>query len=206
MSWKAWFGPALALLSISGVAVAQQNTGSFGAPSTLSPRIEKLLSDFKASPELILEQNPNGGGALAAAIRDIMVADKGQLDAILQLVSKATAAQQEAIGSGLGLARLLYVRDPDTSNLIQSRVVELANRNLLAGFVVFGGGGVAAIGTGGVIPGAPVTTSGPVGNIGDSPGGSGSQGRGGGGGGGESGGGGSGLSARNAASGSSVSP
>jgi hypothetical protein len=135
---------------------------------SVSPRAARALDEFKVNPGGLMARNPDGGGALAAEIRDILLADKAQLAAILSIVPQGTAAQQEALGSGLGLARLLYIRDPEFTSEIQKRVVELDNRNVLTGFSIFGGGGVAAL-TGSVPPAAPAPVLGPVGPVASAP-------------------------------------
>ncbi|PTM41728.1 hypothetical protein [Bosea sp. 124] len=139
-----------------------------GALISVNQRAQHLLEEFKINPAGPISRNPNGGGALAAEIRDVLLADKTQLSGILSLVPLGTAAQQEALGSGLGLARLLYIRDAEFTSEVQTRVVELDNRNVLAGYSVFGGGGLAAL-SGGVPPAAPALVLGPVGPVASAP-------------------------------------
>ena len=154
----------------SGNAGAQAPPANGDVLINVSPRALKLLEDFKLNPAgLIVERNPPVGGALAFDIRDILVADKGQLSNILALVPQATAAQQEVLGSGLGLARLLYLRDPEFASDIQTRVVALNNLNVLRGFSIFGGGGVAALFGGSIPPAAVPLVLGPVGSIASAP-------------------------------------
>jgi hypothetical protein len=197
--------------SIAQQPVPQPNTQQTAAvgplSQPLSPRIEKLLTEFRLTPQVILDRNPDGGGALTAMVRDILVGDKTLLEAILALIPKATAAQQEAIGSGLGLVRVLYVRDPDFATAIQTRVVELANKNVLSGYSLFGGAGVAAIG--GTTSTAPAqnVVSGPVGTVANGAPASNSQGKAGSSSdGGSTGASPSGISARSTAGSNSVSP
>jgi hypothetical protein len=172
---------AVLAVPVFDVALAQTSTASTNALINASPRALQLLDEFKLNPAGPISRNPNGGGALAAEIRDILVADKTQLGAILAIVPQGTAAQQEALGSGLGLARLLYIRDAEFTSEIQTRVVELDNKNVLTGFSIFGGGGVAAL-FGNAPPAAPALVLGPVGPVASAPAAN-SQGRGGGGGG-----------------------
>lgn len=153
----------------SGNAGAQAPPANGGVLVNVSTRALKLLEDFKLNPAGPFSRNPTGGGALAAELRDILVADKGQLSNILALVPQATAAQQEALGSGLGLARLLYVRDAEFASDVQTRVVALDNRNVLTGFSIFGGGSVAALFGGTIPPAAAPLVLGPVGSIASAP-------------------------------------
>lgn len=201
ISWLGRLALTAAVLVVSAfeIAVAQSSAGAANALISASPRAVQLLDQFRLNSAGPISRNPDGGGALAAEIRDILVADKTQLSAILAIVPQGTAAQQEALGSGLGLARLLYIRDAEFASEIQTRVVELDNRNVLVGFSVFGGGGVAAL-SASVPPAAPAVVLGPVGPVASAPAAN-SQGRAGGGGGsggdvGSGGGGGAGLSSR----------
>ena len=189
----------------SGNAGAQAPPANGGVLINVSPRALKFLEDFKLNPAGPISRNPTGGGALAAEIRDILVADKGQLSNILALVPQGTRAQQEALGSGLGLARLLYVRDAEFASDIQTRVVALNNPNVLTGFSVFGGGGVAALFSGSIPPAAAPLALGPVGSIASAPGAN-SNGRGGGGAGGDEGGGAGGGSPISSLQANSTSP
>jgi hypothetical protein len=153
----------------SGNAGAQAPPANGGVLINVSPRALKLLEDFKLNPAGLISRNPPVGGALAFDIRDILVADKGQLSNILALVPQATAAQQEVLGTGLGLARLLYVRDPEFASDIQTQIVALNNLNVLRGFSIFGGGGVAALFGGSIPPAAAPLVLGPVGSIASAP-------------------------------------
>lgn len=206
---------AFVVLAAFGFAVLVEPTiasaqalGTGGVLVNVSQRAQRLLEDFQVNPAGPISRNPNGGGALAAEIRDVLVADKNQLSRILSLVPQATAAQQEALGSGIGLARLLYIRDAAFTSEVQTRVVELDNRNVLAGYSIFGGGGVAAL-FGGAPPAAAPLVLGPVGSVASAPAAN-SQGRGGAGGStSDSEGGGSGtasISPRAAAAGLAVTP
>ena len=187
-----------------GPVAAQTPPLNGGAVINVSARALKLLDDFKVNPGGPLLRNQNGGGALAAEIRDLLLADKGQLSNILALVPQSTAEQQEALGSGLGFARLLYAREAEFASEIQTRVVALDNRNVLTGFAAFGGGGVAALFGAGAAPGVAPLVLGPVGSIASAPASS-SQGRGGSGAGAGDGDGGAGGSSRLGLQSSSVS-
>lgn len=168
---KCFLFPVLVLSSAFAAdnTFAQVQAPTSNAPLiNVNPRAQRLLEDFKINPAGPISRNPNGGGALAAEVRDLLVADKTQLGTILSLVPQGTAAQQEALGSGLGLARLLYIRDAEFTSEIQTRVVELDNRNVLTGYSIFGGGGVAAL-AGAVPAAAPALVLGPVGSVASAP-------------------------------------
>lgn len=124
-------------------------SGTRGPIISPGPRAFRALEMFVANSTGLLERFPEGGGALAAQVRDILLADKGQFDAVMALIPLATAAQQQSIGSGLGLTRLLYSFDAEFASLMQTRVVELNNRELLTGFAAFGGNPLGALGGGG---------------------------------------------------------
>ena len=69
------------------------------------------VDQFIANPAQALQNFPNGGAQLISLIRDVAVAHPEALNAIIALLKNASADQQSAIGSGLGQAAQIVVRD-----------------------------------------------------------------------------------------------
>lgn len=152
-----------------------------GEPAQLSPQ---EVSQFLANPASLLANNPEGGGRLVSAIRDLLLSDPTTLPAIISLLADANAAQQAALGTGLGqAAQASATADPNFANQIQQAVAASGVQVAIAAFsVATGNSQTASSGGGGGGVGGPVNGSPP----GRGGGGGGSSG---GGGGGQSGGG-----------------
>jgi hypothetical protein len=181
------------------------------SPAGAAQLTAQQVSQFLANPSALLTANPNGGGRLVREIRDLILSDPATLPAIIALLTNASAAQQTAIGSGLGqAAQALASTNPDLANQIQTALaasgvpLAIASYSAVTGNVQIGSTGGAGGGAGGgsgPTSGGPPTGGGGGGGTTGSTGGGGSAGGSGltGGGGGVSGGGGS-------TSSSSVSP
>ena len=98
----------------------------------LSPQ---QVSQFLANPSAILTANPNGGGKLVAIIRDLMISDPAVLKTIISLLTNANAAQQTAIGSGLGqAAQAMVTTNPDLANEIQLALAASGDQLAIASY------------------------------------------------------------------------
>jgi hypothetical protein len=62
------------------------------------------VNQFLANPTQVMAQYPNGGPELISLIRDVAVAHPEALATLTSLLSAGNAAQQGAVGSGLGQA------------------------------------------------------------------------------------------------------
>jgi hypothetical protein len=105
------------------------------SPAAAAQLTSQQVSQFLADPSVILKANPNGGGKLVSAIRDLMMSDaclpspvapqlascEQVLKAIIALLANANEAQQMAIGSGLGqAAQSMVTTNPTLANDIQT--------------------------------------------------------------------------------------
>jgi hypothetical protein len=150
-----------------------------GAQPVLSA---EAVAGFKSSPQLLLTQNPVGGGAMIARIRDLLLADSTSLSAILGLLPSANNDQKSAIAAGLAQAARLWVRgDPAVAQQIQQGVAETKDPPFILAYTTAAGD--QAIGATGA--GAAGSSGGPGGQTaglgGGSPGSGGAEGIGGGG-------------------------
>ncbi|WP_188311952.1 hypothetical protein [Salinarimonas soli] len=118
------------------------------------------------APDQLLSRFPEGGGGLVSEVRNLVATNPANLDAIVALAARGTAAQKRAIGAGLGQAAGICARpDPDTARRIQEATVRLDDREILLAFqavtgdrqtAAAGGRGGGAGGNGGGIGGGGV--------------------------------------------------
>jgi hypothetical protein len=113
----------LALRAV-GIAAAVVWIGVQGLGSVaVAQATSQEVAQFLANPSALLTSNPNGGGTLVSAIRNLVLADPSTLNSIISLLSTASSAQQTAIGSGLGQAAQALVRtNPTVATQIQDAV------------------------------------------------------------------------------------
>jgi hypothetical protein len=138
-----------------------QSLGSVAYAATLSPQ---QISQFLANPGAALTQNPNGGAQLVSYVRDLVLADPATLNVLMTLLTNANAAQQSAIGTGLGQAAQALVRtSPDLANQIQTALAASGVQTAIAAYSVVTGN-VAIAATGGGAGGGGGGVGGPVGN------------------------------------------
>ena len=79
-------------------------TGDFAFAACLAQIDQPVIGKFLADPARILKDNPNGGPAMIAALRDLAVANPGTLQPIIGLLPSANAAQKAAVGTAFGQA------------------------------------------------------------------------------------------------------
>lgn len=144
---RLWVLQRLLAVMIASFAIATMVVAPATAQTAPSQTVAQLL-----------QQNPNGGQQLIAAIRDLAVSDHSALDAIINALATANSDQQTAIGTGLAQAANATVgTDPAYANTIAQRVTQSGSQfasNAYAGasqvaIGATGGGGGAAGGGGG---------------------------------------------------------
>jgi hypothetical protein len=67
------------------------------------------VNQFLANPAQVMAQYPNGGAELISLIRDVAVSHPEALATLTSLLSAGNAAQQGAVGSGLGQAYIIVL-------------------------------------------------------------------------------------------------
>jgi hypothetical protein len=113
----------------------------------------QTVQQFLADPSALLTQFPNGGAQMIAEIRDFAASSPEALAAIVNLLSTASADQATAIGTGLGQAALIVVKNNQAyATQIQTAVVATHNISAVVAFSTVVGGDIqlaAAAGIGG---------------------------------------------------------
>ena len=144
-------GPQLALLALLSFAGFAQPAFSQTQTGTSQAATAQAVASFKASPELLLAQFPNGGPELITRARELAVGDPTALDPLVALLAKATVDQKKAIAAGLGQARLIVFRsNREYSDLIARGIAETRDLDGVASFAAAAGDtGTAATGAAG---------------------------------------------------------
>lgn len=124
---------------------------AFPSLATAQSDKDKAINQFLADPGKALQQYPKGGAQLISLIRDVAVGHPEALNSIIALLKDANADQQSAIGSGLGQAAQLVLRNnPNYANQIQQAVAAAGSDNASTAFAsVTGNVNIAATGGGG---------------------------------------------------------
>jgi|SRR5690349_17808373 hypothetical protein len=105
---------------------------------------------FLANPSQALASNPDGGAKLISFIRDVAVADPTALAAIINLLGSASAAQQSAIGAGLGQAvQMISNTNQDYAVQIQTAVAASDFQAAKTAFAATTGNTIVSTGGGG---------------------------------------------------------
>jgi hypothetical protein len=132
----------LALTAPAGIAMAQGPNGQTQ---------QQAVTNFKANPEQLLTQNPNGGVELTSRARDLALADPTLLDPIIALLAHATKEQKQAIAAGLAQAARIVVRSNQPyATRIQQAIADTKDLDAVMAFAAASGDtGTAATGAGG---------------------------------------------------------
>ncbi|WP_158268041.1 hypothetical protein [Bradyrhizobium sp. MOS002] len=110
------------------------------------------ISDFKANPNQLLGQFPNGGAALRKQITDLVSSDKDTLAQIIALAKTANEDQRKAIAQGLADVAKAYAtaNDPAFGGEVQRSVVQAGLPEFAKAYAEAAGDtGTAAAGGGG---------------------------------------------------------
>ncbi|MBB4365092.1 hypothetical protein GGD65_006156 [Bradyrhizobium sp. CIR18] len=127
-----------------------------------------VISDFKASPNSLLQQYPTGGPQLISRVRDLGASDPTTLPGLIALLKDpaTTTDQMRAIVAGLAqVARMAAQQDQAFANEIQTAIAGTGNPDVIAAYqaatgdvaIAATGGGAGGGGSGG---GGPTGTSG----------------------------------------------
>jgi hypothetical protein len=147
------------LLSASiGLTVVQGAVAACYGPAQQLPA--QTVADFLKDPGQMLSAagNGDGGAAVVTAIRDLAASNPTTLPAIIALLGSANAAQQAAIGTGLGqAAAACAVPDPTYAASIQQQLAASTSEAAKTAYAAATGnkpiGSVAGGGTGGGVSG-----------------------------------------------------
>jgi hypothetical protein len=113
----------LVLRSLMSLITAGYVLAQLGGSLAVAALTQQQVTQFLNNPSAILTANPQGGGKLISAIRDLMLADPTALQTVIGLLANANAAQQQAIGMGLGqAAKVLTSTNPAAAAEIQKAV------------------------------------------------------------------------------------
>lgn len=111
------------LRSLMSLAAAGYVLAQLGGSPAVAALTQQQVNQFLNNPSAILTANSQGGVKLTTAIRDLMLADPTALQTVIGLLANANAAQQEAIGMGLGqAAQVLATTNPTAAAAIQTAV------------------------------------------------------------------------------------
>ncbi|MDF0516814.1 hypothetical protein P0R31_06175 [Bradyrhizobium yuanmingense] len=124
-----------------------------------------VISEFKASPNSLLQQYPTGGPQLISRVRDLGASDPTTLPGLIALLKDpaTTKDQMNAIVAGLALvARMAAQQDQAYANEIQTAIAGTGNPDLIAAYqAAIGDVAIAAAGGAG---GGGSGGGGPTGN------------------------------------------
>jgi hypothetical protein len=90
----------------------------------------KTVAEFTADPARLLQKFPNGGADMIATVRDLAASNPTTLGLFKTLLVSANKEQASAIGTGLGQAALVCIKDDQPyATEIQQMVVDSANND-----------------------------------------------------------------------------
>jgi len=132
------------------LAAASLSTPSDAACISAAAAVPAAAVDgARANPAGLLARFPNGEGALASEIRNLVTTDPSLVDSMLALVGSANADQRRAIGAGLGQAASICARpEPQIARQIQESLLKIANPDVVLAFQAVVGDQTAAVGAG----------------------------------------------------------
>ncbi|SDH20373.1 hypothetical protein SAMN05216338_1006160 [Bradyrhizobium sp. Rc2d] len=125
----------------------------------------QIISEFKASPNSLLQQYPTGGPQLISRVRDLGASDPTTLPGLIALLKDpaTTKDQMRAIVGGLAqVARMAAQSDAAFANEIQTAIAGIGNPDVIAAYQA-ATGDVAIAATGGGAGGGGSGAGGPVG-------------------------------------------
>ncbi|MVT53315.1 hypothetical protein GPL17_22855 [Bradyrhizobium yuanmingense] len=151
-------------------AAALAATISSAANAAIYPPQRQLpatvISEFKASPNSLLQQYPTGGPQLISRVRDLGASDPTTLPGLIALLKDpaTTKDQMNAIVAGLAqVARMAAQQDQAYANEIQTAIAGTGNADVIAAYQA-ATGDVAIAAAGGGAGGGGSGGGGPTGN------------------------------------------
>lgn len=161
------------LLVAAVVAAAAVSSGASGAVYPPQRQLAaQVISDFKSSPNTLLQQYPGGGPQMISRVRDLGASDPTTVPGLIALLKDpaTTTGQMRAVVAGLAqLARMAAQTDQAFANEIQTLVAGTNNPDVIAAYqaatgdvaiAAGGGGGGGGSGGGGSTGGAGLATGG----------------------------------------------
>ncbi|WP_456661761.1 hypothetical protein [Bradyrhizobium sp. LB13.1] len=113
----------------------------------------QTISDFKASPTVLLQQFTSGGAQMISRVRDLGASDPTTVPALAALLKDpaTTKDQMRAIVAGLAqVARMAAQQDQAFANEIQTAIASTGNPDVIAAYqAATGDVAIAATGGGG---------------------------------------------------------
>lgn len=130
------------------VMAAGQASAACVAPAMALPA--STIGAFQNDPPALLQRHPLGAGGLVSEVRNLAVSEPTTVSQIVDLLRSANDEQRRAIGTGLGQAARMCVRnDPTVAEAIQQALLDGDSREAILAFqTVSGDVGVAATGPG----------------------------------------------------------
>jgi len=136
----------------------------------------QIISEFKASPNSLLQQYPTGGPQLISRVRDLGASDPTTLPGLIALLKDpaTTKDQMRAIVGGLAqVARMAAQSDAAFANEIQTAIAGIGNPDVIAAYQAATGDVAIAATGGGAGGGGGSGAGGPIGGGGFANGGQG---------------------------------
>jgi hypothetical protein len=96
---------------------------------------DAAIADFKTTPRTLLDDHPNGGVVMTAAVRRIAGSDVETVSELVSLARTANVPQVVALGAGLaGAVNVCNNKRPDLANRITDEVKRVQIPALFAAF------------------------------------------------------------------------
>jgi len=165
-------------LRMAATAVLAATISSAASAAVYPPQRQlpaTVISDFKASPNSLLQQYPTGGPQLISRVRDLGASDPTTLPGLIALLKDpaTTKDQMRGIVAGLAqVARMAASTDQAYANEIQAAIAGTGNADVIAAYQA-ATGDVAIAATGGGAGGGGTGAGGPTGTSGFANGGNG---------------------------------
>jgi hypothetical protein len=156
-------------LRMAATAVLAATISSAASAAVYPPQRQlpaTVISDFKASPNSLLQQYPTGGPQLISRVRDLGASDPTTLPGLIALLKDpaTTKDQMRGIVAGLAqVARMAAQTDQAYANEIQAAIAGTGNADVIAAYQA-ATGDVAIAATGGGAGGGGTGAGGPTGN------------------------------------------
>jgi len=156
-------------LRMAATAVLAATISSAASAAVYPPQRQlpaTVISDFKASPNSLLQQYPTGGPQLISRVRDLGASDPTTLPGLIALLKDpaTTKDQMRGIVAGLAqVARMAASTDQAYANEIQAAIATTGNQDVIAAYQA-ATGDVAIAATGGGAGGGGTGAGGPTGN------------------------------------------
>ncbi|UPK33983.1 hypothetical protein IVB18_38360 [Bradyrhizobium sp. 186] len=144
---------ALRLAAAAAVAAAISTAASAAVYPPQRQLPVQVTSDFKSSPNSLLQQYPTGGAQMVSRVRDLGASDPATLPGLIALLKDpaTTTDQMRAIVAGLAqVARMAAQSDAAFANEIQTAIASIGNADVIAAYqAAIGDVAIAATGGGG---------------------------------------------------------